>query len=190
MADINVERKGGMAWLWWILGLIVLALIVWWFLAAGDDDPDTAEVVDPAPVVAPITTPEPVAQTQGVSIADIMGDPEGYVGQDFNDEVIVTEVPTDRGFWIEDNGARLFAIIIDQPEEQPKDINPGQTLRITEGVLRDTTFIAQIPGVPLDADTENLARQQPIFLTVDEGNIEILPEGTAPRADTAGAGAI
>lgn len=188
VADINVERKKGMSWLWWILGLILLALIAWWFLAAGDDDAETATVVDPAPVTAPVTPPEVVGQAGGIAIADILGDPEGNVGQDFSDEVTVADVPTDRGFWIEDQGARLFAIIIDEPTEDPLDINPGQTLRITEGVLRDTTFLSQIPGTPLDADTERLAEQQAVFLTVDEGNIEILPDDSSRTADTTGAG--
>ena len=113
-----------------------------------------------------------------VTIGDILGNPDRYVGETFPQaEVNVTEVPTDRGFWIEDEGRRLFAIIIDQPQEEPKDINPGQTLRIEEGVLRDRTFLPAIPGVPLDQDTENIAEQQPIFLTVDEQYINILEAG-------------
>lgn len=38
MADINVERKRG-AGIWpWIIGLIILALILWWLFARGGDD--------------------------------------------------------------------------------------------------------------------------------------------------------
>jgi hypothetical protein len=186
MADIDVERKGGgMSWLWWLIGLIVLALILW-AIFAGDDEPEVAEVVPPAPVVTPTTTPEPVAQLPGISIADILGDPAAFIGEDFTDEVVVESVPTDRSFWIEDQGQRLFAIIIDDPAEEPKDINPGQELRITEGVLRDRTFLPEIPGVPLDQDTENIAEQQPIFLTVDERNINILTQGNPqPGTDPA-----
>lgn len=32
MADINVERKGPNIWPW-IIGLIVLALLIWWFVS-------------------------------------------------------------------------------------------------------------------------------------------------------------
>lgn len=65
MADINVERKGPSIWPW-IIGLIVLALLVW-FLAdmfMGNDeeevvvtDPATVEVVEP---VQPAPQAQPV----------------------------------------------------------------------------------------------------------------------------------
>jgi hypothetical protein len=186
MADIDVERKGGMSWLWWILGLILLALIIWWIAAAGDDEPEVAEVVEPAPVVTPTTTPEPIAQGP-LCVSQVLSAPMTYIGQTLGTcQVQVVEVPTDRGFWVEENGQRIFAIIIDQPQEQPKDINPGQTVRITEAVLRDRTFLPQIPGVPLDQDTENIAEQEEFFLVVDERNINILTEGNPqPGTDPA-----
>jgi hypothetical protein len=66
MADINVERKQRSIWPW-IIGLIVLALLVWLLASMfGDDDREEvvveepaaeAVVVDPAPVEAPVTTP-------------------------------------------------------------------------------------------------------------------------------------
>lgn len=178
MADIDVERKGPSIWPW-IIGLIILALLIWLLAEWLGDDDEVVETPVPAAVepITPATTPEPVAQAPGISIADILGNPAGWLGRDFTDEVRVVEVPTDRGFWIEDQGARLFAIIIDQPAEEPKDINPGQELRITEGVLRDRTFLPELPGEPLDPQTEQIAQNQPIFLVVDERNINILEAG-------------
>jgi hypothetical protein len=37
MAEVNLERKptgagGGMGWLWIVLGIILLAVLVWWFM--------------------------------------------------------------------------------------------------------------------------------------------------------------
>lgn len=55
MADIDVQRKSSPTWLWWLLGLLVLGLILWALLGRGDDV-DTADVVEPAPVVAPVDT--------------------------------------------------------------------------------------------------------------------------------------
>ncbi len=53
MADIDVERKGGMAWLWWVLGLLalllVIALLVW-----PDEEPAPVAVVEP-----PVTEVQP-----------------------------------------------------------------------------------------------------------------------------------
>lgn len=181
MADIDVQRKnGGMGWLWGLLAVAALVLVVWWVWP--DDEPEVA--VEPIPPVTPATTPEPIAEAPFVTIGDILSNPGGYVGQVFpRAEVTVASVPTDRGFWIEDDGQRLFAIIIDQPAEEPKDINPGQVLRIDEGMLRDRTFLPQIPGEPLDQETQNIAEQQPIFLTVDERHINIL-EGGTPQPGT------
>ena len=180
MADIPVEKKsGGGGWWKWLLGLLLLALIIWAIAAAIDTDESNVTEVEP---VTPTTTPEPIAQAPTVTIGDILGNPTEYVGDDFADvypraEVQVGSVPTDRGFWVVDQGDSLFAVIIDVPEEQPNDIDAGQTLRIQEAILRDRTFLPQIPGVPLDADTERIAEQQPIFLTVDETNISILQGG-------------
>lgn len=188
MADIDLERKsGGMGWLWWALGLLALVLIVWWIWPDADDEAEYTEV-DPVetvePAAAPATTPVAIADVPGVSVGDILANPDQYIGESFPDtEVTAVEVPTDRGFWIQDEGERLFAIIIDQPQEQPKDINPGATLRIEGGTLRDQSFLPEMPGAPLDPATEDLAEQQEIFLVVDEANIEVL-EGGQPQPGT------
>ena len=185
MAEIDMQKKsgGGLGWLWGLLALLAVILLVWWIWPDDDD-----EVVDTPVAEAPLgTTPEPVAQGPGASIGDILGNPAAHVDQPWqNESVRVVEVPTDRGFWIEDQGQRLFAIVIDQPAEQPVDINPGQELRISEAMLRDRTFLPQIPGDPLDAETENMAEGQPIFLTVDEDNIQVLTQGNPqPGTDPA-----
>lgn len=176
MADMDIQRKktGGMGWLWGLLALVLLALIIWWI---WPDDEEVVEDPEVAAEMAPL--PAPIAEAPAVTIGDVLGNPGAYVGQTFpRAEVTVAEVPTDRGFWIEDNGQRLFAVIIDDPAEQPKDINPGQTLRIDQGTLRDATFISNIQGAPLDSDTESIARQQDAYLVVDERHIHILEAGT------------
>ena len=192
MADIDLERKsgGGMGWLWWAVGLLLLVLIVWWVWPEGDEpeaefaDVETTEAVETTEPVTPAATPQPVADIPGVSVGDILGNPDNHIGDTFpRAEVTAVEVPTDRGFWIEDEGERLFAIIIDRPEEQPKDINPGATLRIDGGTLRDRTFLPEIPGEPLDPTTERMAEQQDIFLVVDEAEITVL-EGGQPQPGT------
>lgn len=59
MADIDVQRKGPSIWPW-IVGLIVLALLIWALVEMFDDEADVAGVVDP-PVAAPVVTPDPAA---------------------------------------------------------------------------------------------------------------------------------
>jgi len=187
MADIDLERKrSGMGWLWGLLALLAVVLLAWW-LWPDTEEAEFAEAdvgAEVAPVEPLATTPEPVATAAGVTIGDILGSPDAYIDQPFpRAEVNVAEVVTDRGFWIEDQGERLFALIVDRPQEQPVDLNPGQTIRIDRGTLRDRTFLPELPGAPLDQETENIAEQQPIFLVVEEGATTIL-EGGQPQPGT------
>lgn len=178
MADINLERKrGGGGWIVGLLALIALALVIWWVWPDDDDDDlydDTAMVTS----VEPATTPVEPETAPAPTLAAVLANPGAYVGQDFPaGEVTVAEVPTDRGFWIEHAGDRLFAIIVDDPQEQPLDINPGQTLQIDGGTLRAPGAIGSLPGTGLDADTEALANEQEAFLVVNESAIRILTAG-------------
>ncbi len=175
MAEINVERKSSNSWIWWLLAIIVLALLLWWLLADDEVDP----VVATTPVVTPTTTPEPIA-TGPLCVAQALSAPATYVGQTLGTcQLRVTEVPTDRGFWVEENGQRMFVLLIDGPAEAPVDINPGQTITMSSAVLRDRAFLPQVPGESLDQDTRNIIDQQAeYFLVVDESNITILSPGS------------
>lgn len=188
MADINVKRRSGASWLWWLIGLIILALIIWWLVAYLGRDHEAAPVVATAPVVAePMSpaTPVPAPTTAaGIPVADILANPASWQGKTVNGTVQVAEVPTDRGFWIESNGQRLFAVINDQPAEQPQDINPGQTLQITSATVM--TSASALPGA-VDADTRQLLQGQPAFLDVDEANIQITQPAMAAQQGGAAA---
>ena len=179
MADVRVERKepserrGPSIWPW-IIGLLVLALLIWAIAEMVDtDETQVAEVeeVEPGQPVPPTAVPVPRAGT--ASIPDILSNPSAHVGQQFSGEVRVTETVSDRGFWIEQQGQRMFAIVTALSAAEPKDINPGQMLRITDGTLRDASYLPQLPGAALDARTRRTAEEQQVFLVVDDRNIEI-----------------
>lgn len=185
--EIPVEKKSNMSLLWVPLALLLAALLLWWLL---DDDDEVAEPVAVGTVAtAPDTTqvaplPEPVAQTRGRSIADILGNPSAFVGQPFApDAVEVASVPTDRGFWIRNNGSQIFAVFTGEGES-PMDINPGQTVRIKEGVLRDASFLqrGQIPG-NLDPDTRGILEDQKVFLAIRAEDVEILNRAASNSSD-------
>lgn len=172
MAEIPVEKKSSMAWLWVLLALIVAALL-FWLLAAGDDDVD--------PVVANTTETEMVetdapiaADAMPMTLTAILAQPQSYIGQQFSGEVGVSGPLTDRGFWIENDGARMFALIMDEPREVPVDIDAGQRLRISGGTIRAGGEVGELEGAPLDDDTRAVLAEQDVFLIVDEARIEIL----------------
>ena len=109
-----------------------------------------------------------------MTLAAILANPQSYIGQEFAGEVSVAGPLTDRGFWVENDGARMFALIIDEPREVEIDINPGQELRISDGMIREGGEVSDVEGVPLDDDTLAVLADQDVFLIVDEDNVEIL----------------
>lgn len=148
---------------------------------------EPAEPMDP--MEPPPTDPmmqDPGMQTPGqdLQIVDVMQTPTEWVGRTISGKATVTDVPSDRGFWVEAGGQRIFAILNDAPAEDPVDINVGQTVNISEATVRDATFLtSMVGGEPLEEETRQLAQSQPVFLVVDEENIEITGEGTmAPDA--------
>lgn len=198
MAEIPIERKRGTpVWLW-LLALLLVAGLIWWFVAAAGDEEEqyATPVVGVEPVDEPVFDTEPVEPVttagemngmEGVTLTQIVDNPDEYVNETFPEtEVSVGEVATDRGFWIEDQGERLFALLQDQPQEQPVDINPGQRLRIENGTLRDPSYLPELEGDPLDQDTQRIAQAQDIFLVVDERFVDILAGGVPqPGTDPA-----
>lgn len=186
MAEIPIEKKSSKL-PWILLGLLALtALLIWLALSPDDDAVVTADYGAESDVVGPIDPigepalteselPEQVASSIAYTLADVLGDPPTYIGRnDFDSEVETPSVPTDRGFWVENDGARLFAVLIDGPKEDPVDINPGQDLRIQKGMLRDASNVTDIPGKPLDADTLAILEDQDVFLVVHEDDVTIL----------------
>lgn len=181
MAEIHIERKNGTAWLWLLLaGLAVLAVLAWllWRPDAADTAVVTATIVDPVPAPATVATIAPLGSTptanvETPTIATILANPPQWVGREFSGTVTVAEVPTDRGFWIEEGGRRLFAILVDAPAEVPIDINAGQRIRV-RGTLRDAAYLPQLPGRPIVAATQEVARREPVYLVADEQSITIV----------------
>lgn len=177
MADIDVQQKSGPGIWPWIIGLVVLALLAWlvaeWL---GEDDEVVAPVAEAPvvapPVAAPVTeAPPATAAAAGIPAAQIVANPASWEGRTVSGTAQVTEVPTDRGFWIEADGQRLFVILRDAPAEQPMNVQQGQTVRITEATVH--IGAAGVAG-DLDPDTRGIVQNQPALLTVDEDNLQVV----------------
>lgn len=177
MAEIHIEKKerSGMGWLWAVLALLAVVLIAWWLWPTAERG--IAELTP----LTPMTTTSGTATAAGTdtaagipTIATAVANPQAWVGRQFSGTVEVTDVPDDRGFWVEQDGSRMYALIIDQPAEKPVDINAGQRLEIREATFRDATHLPDLKGVPLTPSTERVVREQPIYLVLDETDLTIV----------------
>lgn len=190
MADINVERKRKGGPLLWLLPLLVLAALLLLLLRGCDDDePDTAPAspdtvgADTSNAMPPVAAPQQPATGPGaagaaagaLAIGDILGDPARFGGQTVGGTATVPETPSDRGFWVEANGQRIFAILA-EPSEQVKDIDPGQTVRLSNARVLRGADAAQIPQ-DVDAEARSTAQGQPAFLLVPANGVEIVAGG-------------
>lgn len=177
MAEIPVEKKSSSSWIWILLLLLLGALLLWWILS--DDDDADVDTVDP--VVAEQSADYGDSQnvdTQGeMTLAAIAANPAQYFGREgFTGEVDVGGPLTDRGFWVENEGARMFALVIDEPAERRIDINPGMTLELNGGTVREASSISatDIEGDSLDEDTMRVIADQEAILVIDEDNMRVV----------------
>ena len=194
MADIDIEKKEkkGMGILPWILGLLLLALVLWGLTQCGDGGGEEAVVVpadtavaDPAAAAAPVpmdtgmamadTTAAGGAGAAGAAgalpIAQILANPGQFGAQTVSGTARVAEVISDRGFWIEEAGQRMF-VVLDEPQgaEPVVDINAGQSVRLA-GQVRDGSALGQL--TTLEQETRQVAQGQPAFLIVRPAGVTI-----------------
>lgn len=188
MADAPPKRSSTGRFIGIVVALIVAALLVWWLLdddAADDPALETdLEIAGDIPADGGEPTGLPDQDTE-ITIETLLSDPGQFVGSDsFSANMDVPEVPTDRGFWAEQDpaasDARIFVLIGDRPREEPMDINPGDRLRLTDAMVRDADALDDLPGRPIDDETRAILEQQEIFLIVDEDNIERLIQAEGP----------
>lgn len=192
MADINVERKssGGRNFLPWILGLLLLAALLWGLMSlfGGDDEVEETPVA-PVSEAVPVTEAPPVAPAAAapaagaviLPVAAIIAGPAGYVGQAQMGTVRVAEVVSDRGFWIEEGGQRMFAVVAEpQGTEQRLNINAGQTLNLS-GTVYTKERLGEIPGT-IEEQTRQIIQGQPAFLYVLPRDVTIVQQGDSAAA--------
>jgi hypothetical protein len=197
MADIDIERKKKSP-LPWVLGLLALALLAFLLMrGCSDDDPEPATVVTDTTTFTDTTTPmaSPATDTTAMGAAGAAGAGAagaaaaaaagaGWIGtvmagtnagQTTGGDGMVPETPSDRGFWIEENGQRVFAILA-EPMEQIKDVDPGQRVRISNARVMRGSDASQIPQ-DVDAEARQTAQGQPYFLLVPASGVIITSGG-------------
>lgn len=195
MAEIHVEKKprSGWAWVWVLLLLGAIGLIAWlyWPDRVRTEPTATATMTDPAmggdpSVVDTVPLPDVTQSPQSPAmISEIRANPGQWVGREFLGVVNVIEgdttddtaMPPERGFWIEQDGQRLFVLVNDDPNNMPAAVTPGQPIRI-RGMVRDATFIPQLGAMNLSGEADELLRKEPAYLVAEESAIELALDQT------------
>ncbi len=162
MAEIPVEKKSSLSWLWWLLLLAGIAALVWWLVAANDDEVDTD--LDDGVVVEENAAFDDSAMMDGgmdattaltgvaglASLADMIGRDVELTG------VAVNEVVGDEAFTVGE-GDNETLVMFDE-ERTPNDnmegnvdVNPGSNVTI-RGEVRE--FPGNLPqSVTEEVDT-------------------------------------
>jgi len=128
MADINVERKGPSVWPW-IIGLLVLALLIWASAEMVDtDETQVAEIEEVEPTGAPAAVPAPTMEpgaAQAVELGTLMPLGADDAGRTIMTRGTVVGQSIDEGYWIlTDQDAVLFVVA----EEKP---GTGESVQVT-----------------------------------------------------------
>lgn len=159
MAEIPVEKKSSLAWLWWLLLLAGILALLWALFAAGDDsaepiEDDMAVVAVDTAVVADI---DPVVTTGAITSLAALSSLGDRIGADVNlDTVAVNRVIGDMGFTIGE-GVNETLVRFDEVQtpdtarEGLIDVNPGSTVSIVGAV--DSLDLSNMPQ-SIQADLE------------------------------------
>ena len=172
MAELHIEKKSSTAWIWWILGLVLLALLAWWLFGMGDD-PEVA----PVGAVPEAVAPAPVAAVGITDWAGLTGAGDAAVGQ----TVALTSVPvvnvvSDRGFWIGTGEAdRMFVIRTNQAAAAtPPDgaVNAGQSVSVFGTVqAMPSDLTQQATEWNLQSTDVSQLQQQRMYIAADSVRI-------------------
>lgn len=189
MAEMDVERSKRLLWPW-ILALVVLvgSAVLGWVVMADEDELAVAEPIGPVqvgaapavdvtpPVPAVAEAPVPVAQAAGIPVSEIVASPATWTGRTLGGEVRVTEVVSDRGFWIADRGQRLFVVLDEAGGDAVPRLQAGQPVRLAEAMVYAGNDPAALPGT-LEPQARQVAQGQPAVLVVDARNVAAVPAG-------------
>ena len=159
MAEIPVEKKGGIPWWVWLLLALLVAALLWWML----DDDDEVEQVAAAPYEQVAAPPEPGAVTDtpataaapaGAASSGPITDLAAIGGAAASAELVgrqvelnsvpVLEMVSDAGFYIGSNPSdRVYVLLNEQktpnqPGEGRVNVNKGQTIGLS-GTVRSAT---------------------------------------------------
>ena len=196
MANIPVERDTSRPWWIWLLGLLLLAFLVWLLFELFDDEPDADEIVG---------TEDNVGIIDDVDLSDDLGVEEITVEDDLyeveSEGVTVTRlqpgtpvnlqnVPVyrvigDSTFWIGRDDARRYLVVLAGLGESETgaggsdgvfNVDDGDTVSITGAIARMVDGDRGLSELT-DDDTEMLRQRETYIRVNSRDDIEVMAGG-------------
>lgn len=181
MAEIPVQKKGGVPWWVWLLLLALVAvLLIWWI--ADDDEVETA-AVDPvatetvAPIVPNDTNAMQVTADGPITdLAMLTGsiDPAWEGRQVQLTRVPVQSVVGDASFWVgTSETSRVYAVLTEErtpntPIEGEVDIDTGDVVNLA-GTIRSGS--APLEGAAMGTPTDPLPQGVERYIIVSSADV-------------------
>jgi hypothetical protein len=175
MPELDIQRREttGMPWWVWLLIAVLAIGLIWWIIAATTTDRELAEVT---PGVAPTVGTEPAERVAGarestdeltsaewLPLAAMRANPDNYFDQSVSGIGTVAEVASDRGFWIEQRGERVF-VVKDEPLVETPALTAGQQISL-RGTVHNPDNMQEVAGVmQLDEVTLKTLQGEPAFI--------------------------
>lgn len=176
MAEIKVEHREKSGVGRWLLPLLLLGLVVAAVLAMRNRGEDRTVASTATPTVSAAG-----GEVAGgmIPVATIVGAPAQYANQTVSGTARVAQVVSDRGFWIEENGQRMFVVLGEKgagtnAAEHAVDIKSGGTVRFTNAHV--FTSADQVPGGNVEAEARQAIANQPAFLHVNPGDVQTVQQ--------------
>ncbi len=143
-----------------------------------DEEPVEAGTIEPAE-----EGEEEIGPIDHIQLELAFLEPGENVGMEVAGRAPVTEVVSDRGFWLGRGEDRIFAVVReDVPRQEMIDINAGQLLDI-RGTLLDEDSVDEAVEGTLEGETRATIEGQEHFISVHHRDIAILSRPQAGQAD-------
>lgn len=99
-------------------------------------------------------------------LAAVVSDPSAHLDRTVSGTAAVAQVVSDRSFWLEQNGHRVFAVVF-EPAPEARDLYEGQRVRVA-GRMLDAYQAVGMPGATtLESGTFHTLSQERAFLLVE-----------------------
>jgi hypothetical protein len=198
VAQLQIQKKQSSTWLWWVIGLVILAVFAWWFLVAnhretvvGDGDvvgtPAVVATTTPAAMTprAAMTTPMAGSGTMsGGVITDLTTlTAATTAGALAGRPVALTNVPvekavSDKGFWAGTGNATSDHIFVVRGNQNASYSAPNGAVNAGKRVMIYGTVRAMPSDLTQQAtpwnihatDRQRLAAQ-PLYIMADSVRI-------------------